>query len=155
MPTIIFNREEESWEEEKSSKKSVTETVYVVQSGQYSDRYIVAVFSDEEKAKAYQEYIDSDNRIEEYELDCEEEPDWFKNGYKVYYCWDDHSNEIKCRELNGSELDRSGKDEIVRKLMWSTRPEDKQLCVCCKAISEEKAIKIAADKFAQYRYENL
>jgi hypothetical protein len=81
----------------------MSQTVYVVQSGAYSNRYVVAVFSDEEKAKSYQKYIDSDNDIEEFQLDSEEEPDWFKNGYK----------------------------------------------------SKEQADKIAADKFAQYRHEQL
>jgi hypothetical protein len=130
----------------------MTQTVYIVETGQYSDRYVVAVFSDKEKAKAYQRYIDLDNDIEEFQLDSEEEPDWFKNGYKAYYCWTDHLTEVRCRELNGSEFDR--KDENVRKTTWSTRPESQQLCITCKAKSEEQAIRIAADKFAQYRYEN-
>jgi hypothetical protein len=99
--------------------------------------------------------IDPDNDIEEYELDSEEEPDWFKNGYKTYYCWSDRSNEVKCRELYGSELSKDDEEENARKAIWTNLPGLERLCVSCKARSRDHAIKIAADKFAQYRYEQL
>jgi len=47
------------------------QTVYLVTDSEYSDYRVCGVFSTEEKAKRAQEFWNTDNTIEEYEIDCE------------------------------------------------------------------------------------
>ena len=74
----------------------------------------------------------------------------YKNNYKLFRVWKDLENKqitITEAELGDYYLDEIG---IVRKSYW-----DNYLYVFVLTNTEEKALKIASDKFAEYEYENM
>ena len=135
--------------------------VYVVEKGEYSDRHVIGVTLDEEKAKYVVEegnnrerktfWYSTDYAYTEFEMDkFDELYNLYKNNYKLFRVWKDLENKqitITEAELGDYYLDEIG---IVRKSYW-----DNYLYVFVLTNTEEKALKIASDKFAEYEYENM
>ena len=136
--------------------------VYVIEKGEYSDRHVIGVTLDEEKAKYVVEegnnrvsknfwYCSTDYAYTEFEMDkFDELYNLYKNNYKLFRVWKDLENKqitITEAELGDYYLDEIG---IVRKSYW-----DNYLYVFVLTNTEEKALKIASDKFAEYEYENM
>jgi hypothetical protein len=122
--------------------------VYVVHSGEYSDRRIRAVFTDKAKAEAFQQYADRDNAVEEWELDSAEIPEWYQNGFRTYMCQAKEDGMVTTDEINvEGDPEQYGGDEV-----HSYSPYDKGfMWTYCCARSESHAIKIAADRFAKWK----
>ena len=115
--------------------------VYIVTSGTYSDYHIEAVFSTEEKAKAYIEiHGDYDNRmIEEYYVDVES-TEREKAIYIVYIS----SNGAKAR------LSESAEPDTIQAYKVMGRPEfGYRLTV--ETDGAERAKKIATERIAQVK----
>ena len=134
--------------------------VYVIEKGEYSDRHVIGVTLDEEKAKYVVEegnnkvgknfWYSADYAYTEFEIDkFDELYNLYKNDYKMFRVWKDLKNkDITISEIDiVDNLDDSG---IVRKYDY-----DNYLSVFVLANTEEKALKIASDKFAEYEYENM
>ena len=135
--------------------------VYVIEKGEYSDRHVIGVTLDEEKAKYVVEegnnrasknfwWACNDFGYTEFEMDkFDELYNLYKNNYKLFRVEKDLKNKditISERDI-ADNLDNSG---IVRKYDY-----DSYLSVYVLANTAEKALKIAADKFAEYEYENM
>ncbi len=134
--------------------------VYVIEKGEYSDRHVIGVTLDEEKAKYVVEegnnrerktfWYSTDYAYTEFEIDkFDELYNLYKNDYKMFKV----DKDLKNKEITISErdiddnLDDSG---IVRKSYY-----ENYLYVYVLANTAEKALKIASDKFAEYEYENM
>ncbi len=134
--------------------------VYVIEKGEYSDRHVIGVTLDEEKAKYVVEegnnrerktfWYSTDYAYTEFEMDkFDELYNLYKNNYKLFRVEKDLKNKditISERDI-ADNLDNSG---IVRKYDY-----DSYLSVYVLANTTEKALKIASDKFAEYEYENM
>lgn len=134
--------------------------VYVIEKGEYSDRHVIGVTLDEEKAKYVVEegnnrerktfWYSADYAYTEFEMDkFDELYNLYKNDYKMFRVEKDLKNKditISERDI-ADNLDNSG---IVRKYDY-----DNYLSVYVLANTTEKALKIASDKFAEYEYENM
>ena len=135
--------------------------VYVIEKGEYSDRHVIGVTLDEEKAKYVVEegnnkvgknfwWCSNDYDYTEFEIDkFDELYNLYKNDYKMFRVEKDLKNKditISERDI-ADNLDNSG---IVRKYDY-----DSYLSVYVLANTTEKALKIASDKFAEYEYENI
>lgn len=136
--------------------------VYVIEKGEYSDRHVIGVTLDEEKAKYVVEegnnrarksfwYCSNDYDYTEFEMDkFDELYNLYKNNYKMFRVEKDLENKqitISETEFDDNYLDDPG---IVRKTSYIN-----SLSVYVLANTEEKALKIASDKFAEYEYENM
>lgn len=121
--------------------------VYVITKGEYSDYHICAVSVDKEKAKMLQKvystsYEEAD--IEEFDTDEEEERLKYNNVYSCWYHKSDYS--VNVSESCG---DYFRPDDLkVEKTRYG-------LYTNVLADTEEEALKIASDKFAKYRAEQL
>lgn len=136
--------------------------VYVIEKGEYSDRHVIGVTLDEEKAKYVVEegnnrvsknfwYCSNDYGYTEFEIDkFDELYNLYKNNYKMFRVEKELNTKtitISEMEFDGDYLDESG---VVRKSYY-----ENYLSVYVLAKTEEKALKIAADKFSEYEYENM
>lgn len=117
--------------------------VYVLTSGSYSDYHIIGIFSTKERAEFISKKLDSNNEIEEYELD-----EIGKDNRFVYDCY----------------FGKDGIDVAVIDQTWSTYKlnivddfrskqwHQSNFVVSVLAEDEEHAIKIAFDLIAIYKY---
>lgn len=124
--------------------------VYVITKGEYSDYHICAVTTDEETAKKLADkYSDSydDAFIEDFDTD---DAEMGLTGKKLFQCkfYLDNS-EISIEEVESWEGIRS-EHFIVKKTYHGD-----SLYVKVNADTKEEALKIASDKFAKYRAEDM
>lgn len=136
--------------------------VYVIEKGEYSDRHVIGVTLDEEKAKYVVEegnnrasknfwWAGNDFGYTEFEMDkFDELYNLYKNNYKLFRV--DKKLTTKTITITEAELgeDYSDKPGVVRKNSFIDK-----LFVYVLAKTEENALKIASDKFAEYEYENM
>ena len=119
--------------------------VYVVHAGEYSDRRIRAIFTDKAKAEAFQQYADRDNTVEEWNLDSAEIPEWYRDGYRNYLCSVKLDGIITTTEMDNQDAPRCEERVFshshVKGYTWTY----------CRARGESHAVKIAADRFAQWK----
>ncbi len=135
--------------------------VYVIEKGEYSDRHVIGVTLDEEKAKYVVEegnnrasknfwWASNDFGYTEFEMDkFDELYNLYKNNYKLFRINKELTTKtitITEAELGDYYLDEVG---IVKKTYLNS------LYVYVLANNEEKSLKIASDKFAEYEYENM
>ena len=111
--------------------------IYVITEGEYSDYHIITATTDEEAAKALAKKFGAD--VEEYD-----------DGKKI----------LKMRSLYFIRFDKSGSAKIIRNVT-NVSYFYNEIGVCCgrhgggvdvtiEADSEERAIKVAAEKRAKY-----
>lgn len=135
--------------------------VYVIEKGEYSDRHVIGVTLDEEKAKYVVETSNEKARnswvlgsgdydYTEFEMDkFDELYNLYKNDYKMFQVIKDLENKkitISEKDINDN-LDDVG---VVRKSYY-----ENYLYVYVLANTTEKALKIASDKFAEYEYDKI
>lgn len=120
--------------------------IYIVTAGEYSDYYIVEVFSDFGEAKKFAELrsegkYNSEHRVETYTIDRVkyEEPKKYIEYFEVVFTIDGKVKDIS------KEYDN----------FYTPAPISTTKYVAIKVIAddEEHALKIARDKFAKYKYE--
>lgn len=129
-------------------------TIYVLEKGEYSDRHIVALFSDKELADKAMILAGDDASVEEYELDSLKLPKhpqgclaWVviinvtDNSIQSIYQQDGLDVNFK---PGGRYMDNSRYSHLSSLYM-----------VNCWARDQEHAKKIALDKYYQWKYENL
>ena len=79
-------------------------TVYIVMADTGADRDFGAVFSDRERAEAYQDFAYPDGYVFESTIDSEEVPSWHRPGHKRYYAfWSSNGCFDVSTENNGPE----------------------------------------------------
>ncbi len=128
-------------------------TAYILTRGEYSDYRILTVCSTKERAESAKRFFNnqSEIRIEEWEMDerLPEEPIWvvsiWAHGKERAYTADPD----EAKHLNGEVYYRAGNsrytyNEDFLHNNWWTR---------VMAATEEKALKIARDRVAQFRAE--
>lgn len=133
--------------------------IYIITKGEYSDYHICAVTCDPEKAKLLQEALSDDwdsANIEEYDAD-----DIQINGYldnnNTEYCvvLDTKTGLIECR-TDWTHRDPYGvsSSRVWEAHEWFREQYDKLVYkTVVYAENEEKATKIASDRFAKYKAE--
>lgn len=119
--------------------------VYIIEVGEYSDKSICAVASDEETAKKLKIiYSDEDDeaRISEFDTDDEEVDGDFKTTYWSVEIWKNNANEVRFYAYPFINAPREG--------LYFDYDEDDETCnAVVRASSEEQALKIVHDKIAK------
>jgi hypothetical protein len=122
--------------------------IYIVESGEYSDRIIEGVFSTREKAEEYIKYHRYDSwygdtfRITEYDLDS-----WNKDDY-IY--------EHVCNIDDNGELDFDGFRTIEHKLSEDINMNSRIFCGRFRCFSRNMLdIKEISDKYQKFRAEEI
>ena len=116
--------------------------VYLVSTGVYSDYTIRAVCSSKEKAEIVASKLEDANSIIEFELDTAWERD--KRGYSTYtICWDDDFRNVI--NISGDNGNPCNEDESIKAVGI------KRYCCNVEARDSAHAIKIAQDRFIQYK----
>lgn len=132
--------------------------VYIITKGEYSDYQIYAVTDDPEKAKLLQEMISDeydDANIEEYDTDDIQVNSYLdKNNIEYCVSLDTKTGLIECN-TRWNFRDPYG---ISNSEVWMTReyqePSGRLIYkTVVYAENEEKATKIATDRFAKYKAE--
>ena len=121
-------------------------TAYIITKGEYSDYHICAVTLDKDKAEQLKKLFTdewNDAYIEKFEVD-----EHFPIDYP-YFVVDKYDDRIEIKETDYFEYDYG----VVR----GFRNMDKEIyySVCVKAKDKEHAKKIALDKIAKYKAEQM
>lgn len=119
--------------------------VYIIEVGEYSDKSICAVASDEETAKKLKIiYSDEDDEacISEFDTDDEEIDGDFKTTYWSVDIWKNNANEERFHAYPFVNTPYRG--------LYFDYDEDDETCnAVVRANSEEQALKIVHDKIAK------
>lgn len=120
--------------------------VYLVWQGSYSDASVVGVFSTEEAADKLAAMDFLDTHVEEFEIDAMK--DFAERGLSVYQAWSRVGPSIEVSSVyKRSLLCQPDERELSVKLAMAGT----QMAVNVMARDEEHAIKIAADKFREFK----
>lgn len=118
----------------------MTNTIYVLTEGSYSDYHIIGVYSTKELAEKA-EFLYPDSQIEEYSLD--NVPDHPPNM------------RVWCVNIKNGKLYRTGQTNpdtgVPSEHSWNDFNGGNTYIVYCWATDEEHAQKIALDKYHQYQ----
>lgn len=134
--------------------------IYVITAGSYSDYHICAVSEDEQKAELLAKKFSSlgdDANIEEFDTEDNERI----LSYKCLYdCYEDlifQQTPITVKECSFEFV--TDKSFCVEEIRFGPYHKShvvvNKLHVVVNADNEEQALKIAADKFAQYKAEHM
>ncbi len=124
--------------------------VHIVTSGSYSDYHIVAVYSDLETATMVSDRMYA-SRVESYTLD-ELDPEQYRLPF--WRVQQDVSGRIQARTHHAYGRVKNintVKYLPLRIMAHSGLSSDIEMCAVVSASTEDDAIKIAADLFAQHR----
>jgi hypothetical protein len=122
-------------------------TVYIVSTGEYSDWEVRAVFTNKEKAEQFQQFADPNNSVEEWELDREDLPQWYKDGKKSYYCrFGPETGATTCSEARQDSQGGPPFDKVFGDAKYG-------FGLRLVAESEEKAVKVASERFIRHIYD--
>lgn len=129
-------------------------TIYVLEKGEYSDRHIVALFSDKKLAEKAMILAGDDAFVEEYELDSLKLPNHPQGclAWRVYINVTDNSIQSICQQ-NGLDESFEPRGRYIDNSHYSH--SSSLYMVNCWARDQEHAEKIALDKYYQWKYEIL
>jgi hypothetical protein len=115
-------------------------TAYILTEGEYSGYHIIGVYSTKELAEKAQ-FVYAGSVIEEYELDNVSN---YPPGMKAWYVNINANRPQKpyCHQIS---------PDCAMGIPSESMHRGKKYCVNCWAVDEEHAIKIALDKFYQYK----
>lgn len=125
----------------------MTQTIYVLTEGSYSDYHIIGVYSTEELAKEAKEFAYPYADIEEYSLNqIPEHPPGMK-AWHVRIC----NGVLESANQTSINYFDVGEHEYIHEVT-KYNPERKVFFdVCCWAVDKEHAEKIALDKYYQHQ----
>lgn len=131
-------------------------TVYLVTTGDYSDYSVKAAFSIEQKAALYAKFVGGD--VEPFEVDADNVPGWYDPRLSVFECRvlvSDPSQEIRAIMLTAKWVGSTGAPDAINTVnaapVWDGNGNVPALRVNVQARDKAHAIKIAAEKFAEYK----
>ena len=130
--------------------------VYVVHSGDYSDRRIRGVFSDKQRAENFSQFLEGETigQTEEWELDGEAIPSWYASGLRLFYCgqvFQGGSGNDEEIEVGPTWMQSEWQSIDLDSVRLSYHTRHSTLSTYCLARDEAHALKIAADRFAQWK----
>ena len=128
----------------------MTSKVYIATIGDYEDQQIAGVFTDKEKAEAYQSFIDRSKMIDDYDLDAVSPPDWFNPSLPIWNCYTmNRAPGIRVEEWTMCFWKRLGKPDFG---LVSVDSVFGNLKVTIYALDADQAQEIAAGLFHAYRH---
>ena len=127
--------------------------VYAVWEGEFSDKEVVAVFSDPKTAHFYS-MLDDRRYVEEYELD-KPQMEFAQRYVYVKYYFGAYTELESVKLCNKQFLPRISKESCVR-FEFTLPLSDRNVYTCLTTEGKDSAwlLKVAQDKLAQYFYEH-
>lgn len=123
------------------------ETVWIVSEGDYSDYRVLAVFTDEDELKRFLEIYPGEYDPVEVETWQANNPEFMGKDLHQYSVWLDRDS----GEIDGVRYNRIVRHQGID--IGSLLADVSTMRIDVKARDLEHAKKIAADKWAQWRYE--
>jgi hypothetical protein len=140
--TITRLRDLETLTKQDVARRSLSVTLYVVTSGEYSDYRVRGIYSTHEKAEQARDFFNTENDIEEHEIDALPEHPPGMLRYTVLMDRDGRVDSVARVDAGGSYYEWTVRDAVfVGFHVW--------------ARDETHAIKIANDRRAQLLASNL
>lgn len=126
----------------------MSETIYVLIEGSYSEYCIIGVYSTEKLAEKAKNFCYPNSEIEEYTLNhIPDHPPGMK-AWSSRFC----NGKLECTYQQSINCFEEGEYEFINEVLSKYNPESRVFFnVYCWAVDREHAEKIAWDKYYQYQ----
>jgi len=135
---------------------SKTTTVYMVTSGAYSDYRVDGIFSTREIAEEFTKRFQDNycNGVREVVIDAVAPPEGM-DMYQLTMLLDGTAEQCNCRtDPDRYEASDVGTVRFMERSKYPLKPRKDALLVTCWATDEQHAVKIGAERLAEWLYSN-